>query len=883
MSSLKDTIPAEEKLSSNHTFSLETLQLLAQLVEQTSDVLTAADIDYKPVTWNKAAENVYGLKAEEVIGKNIRDFLVIHYQGFSRDQIREIIHQEGEWRGEAFFVRPTDKKTVTIWMCFKQMKGADANVAGYLISATDITERKESESLLKESEERFREMADSSPAMIWMCDENNRVTYNNKKWIEFTGEDVTGFDDGWEKLLHKEDERKVTAEYYKAFEERRQITLVYRLKKTDGSYHWVHDVSVPRFLSSGKFIGYIGTVVDIENERKKQEQLLYQATILGNVSDIIVTTDLEFKVKSWNKTAEYYYGITEANAIGKQMHHLVDFTFYGTNVEKSLEDLKSNGIWTGEVSIKKEDKTFYFLETVKYVQDENENRIGFLAMGKDITEIKLVGEKLKQSENFYRTLIGDSLDGILLMDEKGIIQFSSPSVKNVLGYEAEELIGRTGFEFVHQDDITWAVQSFQKEVTDNPEIKFITVRLLKKDGQWLWCNVRGHSLLDNPSIHNIVIYFHDDTLRKQAKEALQESEKRFRTLIRDLQVGVFLSDNKGKVLMCNQALAKMLAISEENIIGYNIYRLLSSDIINEQNEFIPIKRRPLAQAIQFKQTVKNSVIGIWNPLLNERLWVMVNVDPILDVNGNMKHVVCSVMDITERKKLEKKLVTEQVAHQKQLTQATIDGQEKERLEIGKELHDNIGQQLTTIQLFLDYAKTSANATSLEMINRALKSVSDVINEVRAMSRSLVPYTLKDLGLIDSVNDLIESFERTQAIEIEFEHSLFLEETIAENQKLALFRIIQEQLNNIVKHASAKKVSIRLLTKASEIFLEVKDNGNGIDRTKTKKGLGFINIRNRAELFNGKAELYSNPGQGCLLSVSFPQTLKNAVEVLNSCN
>lgn len=609
------------------------------------------------------------------------------------------------------------------------------------------------------------------------------------------------------------------------------------------------------------------------------EQLLYQATILENVSDIIVTTDLEFKVKTWNKTAAQYYDTAEEEAIGKKMSELVQFTFYGTSVEESFDHLKANGMWKGEVSIKnRKGETKYFFQTVKYVHDRNGNKIGFLAIGRDITEKKIADEKLRESELFYRTLIADSLDGMILLNAEGKIIFSSPSVKNVLGYEVKEVIGRNGFEFVHPEDMAWAFESFQKEVVENPDVKFITVRLLKKNGQWLWCTVRGHNLLNNPHVNSIVVYLHDDTLRKQARDALKESEKRFRSLIRDLKVGVLLSDEAGNINMCNKAMAQMLSLPEEMIVGKNVYDIMSTDMINEENEFVPVEKRPITITIQTKQPVKEAVLGVLQPLAKERSWIMVNSDPILDEEGNLSHVIFSVMDLTERKKLEKKLVTGQVAHQKQLVQATIEGQEKERREIGKELHDNIGQQLTTIKLFLDFAKTSADETTLEMVNMALKSVADVINEVRAMSRSLVPYTLKDLGLVDSINELIESLERTQSLKIEFTHFGFSENILPENQKLGLFRIIQEQLNNVIKHAQAKNVTIKFSANASGTLLEIQDDGQGFDSQKNRTGLGFINIRNRAELFNGKAEIYSRPGKGCLLMVSFPKTDAEAVEL-----
>jgi PAS domain S-box-containing protein len=872
-SPLPDRFHSVLKESGNH--SLTTLKLLALLVEETSDVLTAADVDYKPITWNKASEKIFGLKAEQVIGRHLSELLAIHYHNSSREEVREIVKAKGEWKGEVSFIRPTDNKIVTLLICFKELKEDNENVLGYLVSATDITERKEAESRLTESEQRFRDVAESSPAMIWLSDENDITVYANKKWIEFTGKDIGNDPEGWASIIHPDDRIRITGEYYNGVKLKKQVIIVYRLRRADGLYRWVHDISIPRFLSNGKFIGYAGSVVDIEEEKQKHEQLSYQSTILENVSDIVVTTDIDYKVKIWNKIAEEYYAIPAEEAVGQPIGDLLKFTFYETTAKESLAELNQKGIWKGEVSIvNRRGETKHFFHTVKCVYNEAGNKIGYLAMGRDITEKKNADEKVKESELFYRTLIADSLDGMLLLDKNGAINFVSPSVKNVLGYNEQELIGRNGFEFVHPEDIPWAVQSFQKEVDHDPEIKFITIRLLKKDGQWLWCNVRGHNLLRNPYINRIVIYFHDDTLRKEAKDALQESEKRFRSLVTNIQVGVFLSDENGNIIMCNKALSDMLSISEDMIVGKNVYHIMSMNMINEKNEFIPVSERPLTLTLQSKQTVKDAVIGVIHPVTKERSWILVNSNPILNEAGNIKHVICSVMNLTERKRLEQKLIADQVSHQRQLTQATIDGQENERRTIGEELHDNIGQQLTTIKLFLDYAKTTADGETAEMVSMSLKGISDAINDVRAMSRSLVPYTLKDLGLTESINELIDSLMRTRTLNIEFEYCEFNEEAIPENQKLSLFRIVQEQLNNIIKHSGAQNVWIRLFNEAGEFILQIKDDGKGFDSSHPRKGIGILNIKNRAELFNGKAEIITEPGSGCQLVVSFPLSEPN---------
>lgn len=847
----------------------EKLRLLANLVEQTSDILTAADLDYKPITWNRAAERIYGISAEQAIGHDLRQYITICYQHCERQVVRKTIEDTGEWRGEAFFVRPTDKKTVTLWMSFKLLRDESEQSLGYLISAIDITERKESELRLRESETRFRDMADSAPVMIWMTDENNRTTYINKEWLNFTKKEITGSSEGWSALVHPDDIKRAKKEYSSAFENKQQVTIVYRLLRYDGVYRWVHDVSVPRFLNDGTFIGFIGSVVDIEEEKQKQEQLVYQATVLENVSDIVIATDLEYHVKNWNRAAEFYYGIPASEAIGKSMGSLVQFSYNNSSAEAALHELNAQGKWEGEVSYTRSTgETNYFLHTLKYVFDEEKNKIGFLAVSRDITERKKIEEQLQKSEAFYRTLIADSLDGTILANAEGNITFASPSVKNVLGFDAPEVLGRNLFEFVHPADMAWAFESFQKEVIENPEVKFITVRLLKKSGDWVWCMVRGHNLLKNPSVNSIVVYFHDDTLRKQANDALKESEKRFRHLIRDMQIGVVLQDKSGKTILCNNEFSRLFRVREEEIINENIQFLVTDPIHEDGRPYEP-EERPTYRAIHTGRPARDVVMGMRRRGEKDRIWIIVNADPIFDENGAVLHIICSVKDITERKKMEEDQIARQINHQRQLTQASIDGQENERKEIGKELHDNIGQQLTTIKLFLDMAKTTADDHTNEMVSMALKGVSDVINEVRTMSRSLVPYTLKDLGLIESVNELTEALQRTQLMAITFESDDFIEDLLPENQQLTLFRIIQEQLNNIVKYAEADNLRISLKTTDQEVRLDIVDDGIGFDPKKIRRGLGFMNITNRAALFEGTTEVITEPGKGCRLTVRFP--------------
>jgi PAS domain S-box-containing protein len=244
---------------------------------------------------------------------------------------------------------------------------------------------------------------------------------------------------------------------------------------------------------------------------------------------------------------------------------------------------------------------------------------------------------------------------------------------------------------------------------------------------------------------------------------------------------------------------------------------------------------------------------------------------VFNKEGKAIRMVGSMQDITEKKEMEERLLQQEVNKQKLVAQAMVDAQEKERAEIGKELHDNINQILSTTKLYLELAK-SDNEQRLNLINRSAGNIHNAIREIRNISRSLVPASIGDLGLIDSLTDLVESLQLTRAIQAEFHPMGNFDEKLSDKTKLMLFRIIQEQVNNVLKHSGARHLVIELILEETEnrIELNITDDGKGFNPEKVrKKGLGLSNIRSRADLFGGKVTIQSAPGRGCKLKVQVP--------------
>jgi PAS domain S-box-containing protein len=486
---------------------------------------------------------------------------------------------------------------------------------------------------------------------------------------------------------------------------------------------------------------------------------------------------------------------------------------------------------------------------------------------RSIPDPKKADEKLQQSELFYRNLIADSLDGMVLTDNTGIISFSSASVKKILGYEPEELEGKNIFDFMHPDDRPRGWTAFVNQVGDTPVAKFINARVSKKTGEWLWCMIRGHNMFDNPHVGAMLVYFCDDTLRMNAEMTLIEGDKRFRQLINNLSLGVILLNGKGEMLICNQACFDIFNISGDSLTGTNLFSH-SWNVTYENGDSMPVAEYPVTVAMRLKKNVKDAVLCVGRNDLSYT-WLLVNAEPVLDEQEQVRYIICSFQDITEQKRLSGQLIEQEIQRQKQLVQATIDAQEKERKEIGRELHDNISQHITTTRLYLEVAMEKAGGEVLSLITQAHKGLQDTVNEMRQLSQSLVPPSLSDIGLVESVEDLCSPLKNTHAFRIEFFHHDFNETILPDNMKLMLFRIIQEQINNIIRHAHATAIHIGLETIEGSVILSVSDNGKGFDPVKVKRGLGLSNMGNRADLFGGTLKIDTTPGKGCSIRVLIP--------------
>jgi PAS domain S-box-containing protein len=240
---------------------------------------------------------------------------------------------------------------------------------------------------------------------------------------------------------------------------------------------------------------------------------------------------------------------------------------------------------------------------------------------------------------------------------------------------------------------------------------------------------------------------------------------------------------------------------------------------------------------------------------------------IRDDKGAAMRMIGAMQDVTQQRQLQLQLKNEEQRKKTEIMKAIIDAQEKERYEISHELHDNVSQILTTCKLLLEAATTQPGEN--KYLEQSKQNIQKAIDEIRSISHRLNPATLRYIGLHGAIEDLATSINNAGKILITFSSSLSTKKEINEELELAVFRIIQEQVTNILKHSDAHSVSITLTQEEGKLKLIISDDGKGHDLQIKKHGLGLKNIFNRAEFYKGTAEINSTPGKGFTLQVEIP--------------
>lgn len=264
----------------------------------------------------------------------------------------------------------------------------------------------------------------------------------------------------------------------------------------------------------------------------------------------------------------------------------------------------------------------------------------------------------------------------------------------------------------------------------------------------------------------------------------------------------------------------------------------------------------------------NDNIPIQIELINYRkngepFWNYLSITPIFNEQKELTHYIGIQDDITELKK--KRLSKQNIEKEKLIAKTMLIAERRERHRVGMELHDNISQMLAAVKLYLRIPRKKLD-NEIDPFKTAVDILDNTIIEVRALSRKLVSPGLDENGLIANLLKLITTTQAVVDFTLKFTPEKYVPELLSDTEELIIFRVVQEQLNNIIKYSKATDVSINLFILNKKCSLHITDNGIGFNTKSVHSGIGLSNMRTRVEAVNGKLELTSILGEGTALIV-----------------
>jgi PAS domain S-box-containing protein len=546
---------------------------------------------------------------------------------------------------------------------------------------------------------------------------------------------------------------------------------------------------------------------------------------------------------------------------------------------------------------------------------------------------RLSTDDLRRSELRYRRLFESARDGILILDPttRKIVD-ANPFMSELLAYSHRQLVGKELWQIGLLKDEESSRRAFRK-LERTGYIRYENLPLQSKAGHRRDVEFVSN-LYEEGGRAIIQCNIRDITERAQYTNALHLSEERFRALFELGPIGVYSCDLQGRIQEYNRCAARLwgreprMNDMAERYCGSYRMRLVNGRIL-------PHAQCPMAQVISGERDlVRDAEVLIERPD-GTRITVIVNIVPLRDAEGKVSGAINCIYDVTDRKAADKALADARVrladyaghlrtevaertrelttankrlktaaavnqkgkekyqrllaqsetlqVKLKRLTRQIIMAQEQERKRISRELHDDVVQTLVGINVELAALGKGSSLGSVNLrrkIARAQRLVAGSVTSVHRFARELRPTALDDLGLIPALHTFMKGLSQRKRLRINLQASEHVE-NLGTNERIVLFRVAQEALNNIVRHAEAKTVNVSIRQVDGSIRMEISDDGRSFDVDKTlgasnNRRLGLIGMKERVEMMEGRLAIVSPPGKGTTVTAELP--LKPPVEV-----
>ena len=491
-----------------------------------------------------------------------------------------------------------------------------------------------------------------------------------------------------------------------------------------------------------------------------------------------------------------------------------------------------------------------------------------LKVGIDITERRQAEEALYQEKERYRILVEAAPSGISIIGKDGRYKYLNPKFERLFGYTLEDIpTGRDWFPKAFPDSsYREMILSDWKEEFKKPQVGEVrprTFRVTCKDGTVKVVDFRSVALATG----DWLIFYEDISQRVQAEEALVKSEEQYRLLVNQIPAVVFKGYADGRIEFFDCKIESLTGYKKED---FDTGRLKWPDLILKEDA--PGAKEVLLKALRgYRSYVREYRIRKQDGGI---LWIQGRGHIFCNATGQVNYISGVLFDISERKRAEQSLRRSEQKLRALATQL-LTAQEDERKRLAAELHDELGHALLTLKLSirsLEKQLTPEQFSISQELKKMGRFIGETIKEVRRLYHDLSPGDLEDLGLTETLRDMIEDVAALQ-MKIKWKVVLDnLEGIFPLPVQTAIYRVVQEALTNIGKHAKPKNVVITAKREDHGISIIIEDDGRGFEAAKvldTKRSLGLLTMEERVKILGGTFTLWSQKNQGTRISFFVP--------------
>lgn len=840
-------------------------EILQTIFDHVPLILKFVDKDGRIQMLNRQWERVIGRTLDEITNQGVDVYEEGYPDPVERGRILDFVaNSNAEWAD--FRTRVKDGRVIdTSWAVARLSDGATICIG------QDISARKKAEEEVRQQKEILQTIFDHIPVMVSFVDQDGRIKLVNQEWERTLG---WSFDEIRERdadiivtANYPDPEQREAARHFVRNSEAEWADFKIRVRNgrvIDTCWAILH-------LSDGSSIGIGQNITarkQAERELRKQKEILQ--TIFDHIPVMINFVDENHKLKLVNREWERTLGWT-VEEIESHNVHILEQNYPDREYRAKVLDfvLHSKAEWADFKTTVRDGRVIDTSWAMLNLSDGTA-----IGIGQDITKRKRAEEALRESEERFRQLAENIHDlfWIKTPDFKRVL-YLSPVFESMSGRSAEERYRDEDYQpFLHSivpEDREKMAHIMESASGEEFDVEF---RIRRPDGSVRWIRDRGFPIRNQAGqVYRIAGIAHDITERKLAEQALRESEERFRQLTENInEVFWMTTPDLKQVLYLSPAFRNLLGrpfeLGQE---GAGIEAFLESVHPDDRASVMEILAEPGQEFdIECRICLDDGLLR----------WVRNRGFPIRNQYGQIYRMGGVAEDITHRKEAEERLkaTTEQL---RALSASLQSAREQEATRIAHQVHDELGGILTGLRWELEALEKMIDAPAdswhLKVVMRekleAMLGLTDTtINVVRGIASDLRPSILDDLGLVEAIEWQTQQFQARTGIQCRCDSSL-PSIPLGEQQSTAVFRIVQEALTNILRHAQATRVGVAMSEEDGILVLTVSDNGRGITEAEKlgRNSLGLLGMQERAHLIGGSVDIAGVRDAGTTLHVRVP--------------